>query len=94
MIKSETYSCLLSASFDWSLAAASGHESRQQQAYLFQTTLYNKVGGEAAYPLAVVDTRLRIRGSGQVMSLRYESEEGKDFQLIGHSTPFTTETEG
>lgn len=94
MIPSETYSCLLSASFSWSLDAASGQESRKQQAYMFQTTLFNKVGGEANYPLAVVDTRLKIRGRGQVMSLRYESEEGKDFQLIGHTTPFVTETEG
>ena len=95
MTPSETYSCLMSASFGWSLAETSGMESRQQQSYLFQTRLLNKVGGnESDYPLAVVTTKLKVRGFGQVMSLRYESEEGKDFQLIGLSTPFATTTEG
>ena len=49
---------------------------------------------EDAYPFKIVDTRLKVRGSGRVMSLRYESETGKDFELTGHSTPFTVETEG
>ena len=36
------------------------------------------------YPDTVVDTRLKIRGRGKSMRLRFESEEGKDFHLLGY----------
>ena len=95
MTPSTTYSCKLSAAFDWSLSTSSGKETTSQQAYLFSTLHLKKVNNvESQYPFSVVDTRLKIKGTGRVMRLRYESEEGKDFQLVGHTTPFTAETEG
>jgi hypothetical protein len=36
-----------------------------------------------AYPDDVVTTRLKIRGHGRSMRIKYESTEGKDFLLIG-----------
>ena len=36
------------------------------------------------YPDTVVDTRLKIRGRGKSMRFRFESEEGKDFHLLGY----------
>lgn len=38
------------------------------------------------YPSTIVATRLKLRGRGRVVSLRFESEEGKDFDLIGWET--------
>jgi len=35
------------------------------------------------YPTTVVQTRLKVRGKGRSMRIRFESEEGKDFYLIG-----------
>ena len=35
------------------------------------------------YPEDVITSRVKVRGTGRSMSLRYESEQGKDFQLIG-----------
>jgi hypothetical protein len=35
------------------------------------------------YQSGVVITRLKVRGRGKVMNLRFESQEGKDFQLLG-----------
>lgn len=35
------------------------------------------------YGFEVVRTQLRMRGKGHSFSVRYESEEGKDFQLLG-----------
>lgn len=35
------------------------------------------------YPDSVITTRLKIRGHGRSMRIRYESEEGKDFMLLG-----------
>ena len=35
------------------------------------------------YPSSVVTTRLKLRGRGRSVRLRFESEEGKDFNLLG-----------
>lgn len=35
------------------------------------------------YPEEVITTRLKMRGTGRSMRLRYESEQGKDFNLLG-----------
>ncbi len=35
------------------------------------------------YPETVMTTRLKIRGHGRSMRMRYESEQGKDFLLLG-----------
>lgn len=36
------------------------------------------------YPKSVVKTRLKVRGRGRVIKLRWESETGKDFHLLGY----------
>jgi hypothetical protein len=37
-------------------------------------------------------SKLKIRGKGKALVIRYESEDGKDFQIFGWSIPFTAET--
>jgi hypothetical protein len=90
---SSIYSCLLTAKFDFAIDNSTGKFSTPQEAYKL-STLRLKGGSEADYKYKVVDTRLRVRGSGRVVVLRYESSPGKDFELIGRVTPFTFETEG
>jgi len=34
-------------------------------------------------------SKLKIRGKGRCLVLRFESEDGKDFQLLGWAVPFT-----
>lgn len=36
------------------------------------------------YPATMVTSRIKMRGRGRVMKLRFESVEGKDFHLIGY----------
>jgi hypothetical protein len=36
------------------------------------------------YPWAVITTRLKCRGRGRSMRIRFESEQGKDFHLLGY----------
>ncbi len=94
MIVSSIYSALLTAKFDFAIDNASGKWSTPQQAFKYSTLRLNKAVTEDNYPYSVVDTRLRVRGSGRVVVYRYESEPGKDFELIGRVTSFTAETEG
>lgn len=59
--------------------------STSQQAYrLKQTVVVNPNDlTEFDYPDTVITTRLKVRGHGRSMRIRYESEQGKDFLLLG-----------
>ncbi len=95
MKASDTYSAMLTAKFDFAIDNASGKWSTPQETFKYGTLQLAKVGGvEASYPFSVVDTRVLVAGSGKVVVYRYTSTPGKDFELIGRVTPFTTETEG
>ena len=37
-------------------------------------------------------SKLKMRGNGKSLVIRYESEDGKDFQLFGWAIPFTADT--
>lgn len=95
MIASSRYSCILTVKFDFAIDAGAGKWSTPQETWKYSTLrLANVNNVEADYPHDVVDTRVRVRGTGRVMVMRYESTPGKDFELIGRVTPFTAETEG
>ncbi len=95
MTLSDVYSCMLTMKFDFAIDDDTGKWSKPQETYKMSTKRLAKVGGdEALYPYKVVDTRVKVRGTGRVVVMRYESTPGKDFQLIGRVTPFTYETEG
>ena len=55
-----------------------------QQAYRIKTSP-NPVVGVFSYPESVIATRLKLRGKGRVVKVRFESESGKDFILLGYS---------
>ena len=73
-------SLLVSTAWDFKSTFSTG-----QQAYrLKQTVVVNPSDlTEFDYPDTVVTTRLKIRGHGRSMRIRYESEQGKDFLLLG-----------
>lgn len=60
--------------------------STPQQAYRFAQTPIVDTGSLATwdYPKEVIRTRLKIRGKGKVLKLRFDSESGKDFHLLGY----------
>ena len=93
MTLSDIYSCILTVKFDFAIDNSAGKWSTPQETYKLSTR--RLVGTtEANYPFDVIDTRVRARGTGRVVVMRYESSPGKDFELIGRVTPFTFETEG
>lgn len=92
---SSQYGCMLTAKFDFALSDSTGKWSTPQEVWKYSTKRLADVNNnETSYPYSVVDTRVRVRGTGRVVVYRYESEAGKDFELIGRVTPFTAETEG
>jgi len=79
-------SCLVQAQWNWTNSATSGKWGTQFQAYRF---LRNYIPtGEADtfdYSETVIVTKNRLRGSGKCLSLKIQSEAGKDMKLLGWS---------
>lgn len=82
--------CLMSPMWDWHRTGGGHKIGRAQQAYRFKLPI---VGGASQEVLdngeEVVYTKLKVRGFGRALTLRYESEPDKDFHLLGYSVAFT-----
>jgi hypothetical protein len=70
-------SCLLSTFWDFRDLAS----TTPQQVYRMKNIPV--VDGSETYPNSVLTSRLRVRGRGRQVLLRFESETGKDFYLLG-----------
>lgn len=82
--------CTVEARWDWHKTAAGGRWSRPQQAYRYRRPFQPEdVEDDVDTGDGIVYTRLKIRGHGRSLALKYSSQSGKDFQLLGYSIPFT-----
>ena len=84
-------SCLMRAKWQWSDSENSGRWSEEQQVYRLNRFLPGS-GGTFDYGFEVIQTKNQIRGKGNALSLRFSSEQGKDFHLLGWSIPYTVLT--
>lgn len=75
-------SLLVSAYWDFKKSPSSS----PQQAYRYKTVPVVDPGDLTAfdYPSTVISTRLKVTGRGRSIRLRFQSEEGKDFVLLGY----------
>lgn len=80
-------SCFLSVRFEWSDTAVGSKWSQPEQIY---RNLKNTLP-ESSNGFPVVVTKHKIRGSGKAFQVRFESEEGKDFNVMGWSIITNTE---
>ena len=84
---------LIQAKWEWATKASSGRWSRQQQGikpkrfYISESADTPRDDGHG-----ILFSKLKLRGQGKAVALRFESEDGKDFQLLGWQVPFTSET--
>lgn len=84
-------SCLVQAQWNWANSANSGKWGTQFQAYrLLRNYIPSGAGDPFDYGDSVIVTKNKIRGSGKTLSLKIESEEGKDMVLLGWATPAIT----
>ena len=91
--KTTTHGIIVTGKWGWTQSEATGRWSNPQQA--IKPVRYH-IPTDADDPNndghGVRHSRLKIRGKGKSLVIRFESEEGKDFQLLGWSIPFTAET--
>ena len=88
-------SCLVQAQWNWANSANSGKWGPQFQAYRLPRT-YIPSGTSDTFDTgdSVITTRNKLRGRGKALSLKIESEEGKDMQLLGWGTAVTMNSIG
>jgi hypothetical protein len=84
-------SCMMRAKWDWTDSSGSGRWTDLQQVYRFNNFLA-LTDGPLDYGYEVIQTINQVRGKGRALSLRFQSEQGKDFHLLGWSIPYTVIT--
>jgi hypothetical protein len=77
-------SCLVQAQWNWANSANSGKWGNQFQAYrLLRNYIPTGDTDLFDYGDAVIVTKNKLRGSGKTISLKIQSEAGKDMQILG-----------
>jgi len=85
-------SCLMQAKWQWADSPGSGQWSEQQQVYRLNRHWIPTGIGAFDYGYDVVQNISQVRGKGRALALKFESETGKDFHLLGWSIPYTAMT--
>jgi hypothetical protein len=73
-------SCLATAYWDFSTTPT----SKEQEIYRLKKLPVPDGAGVFKYPETVTTSRIRMRGRGRSLRMRFESTEGNDFHLIGY----------
>jgi hypothetical protein len=83
-------SCVLTSKWEWTTTGTANRWSDPQQVYRFRAPF---IAGASLdpfdYDYSVITTRSKVRGKGKAVSFRFESEAGKDFQLLGWAIEYT-----
>lgn len=91
--KSEINSCIIKGKFDYAVTDATGKWSTKEEAYILNALRMDNVSSvEADYGYEVIETKHKVRGNGKTLILRFESTDGKDFELLGWGLPFEATT--
>jgi hypothetical protein len=85
-------SCNMRGKWDWTSTSTANRWSESQQVYRLRVPyIAGSAGNVFDYSYDVVETKNKVRGKGKSLHLRFESEEGKDFQLLGWAVEYTAE---
>lgn len=85
-------SCLLRGKWDWTATSTANRWSDSQQVYRLRVPFVSGgIGSAFDYSYEVVETKNKVRGKGKSLHIRFESEAGKDFQLLGWAVEYTAE---
>lgn len=81
--------CKFRVKWNWSDAEVSGKWSDLQEIYRFNRNIIIEPDSTFPYGQEVIMTKTKLRGNGKSISIRFESEDGKDFKLLGWAIPFS-----
>jgi len=89
LIAKNPSSCLMSLKWDWHITTAGGKITTPRQVYRFQRP-YVPVDINDTFNTGegVIETKNKVKGKGKAVTYKFESENGKDFRLLGYSVPY------
>lgn len=76
-------SCFVRAKWDWTDSAEAGKWSTRRQIYSLKRQFDSGILGNEKPGQTVIIAREKVRGRGRALQYRFESEDGKDFNLLG-----------
>lgn len=86
-------SCFMQTRWSWADSTASGKFGTTQQIYRFRQNVVPDVGNLTFdNGFKVVVAKSKVRGFGRALSIKFSSESGKDFDLLGWAVMFSGET--
>ena len=87
------HGCIITGKWEWTSSNSTGRWTNPQQGIKLprvwspsDSTKPRNTGHD------IWMSKLKMRGQGKALVIRFESEEGKDFQLLGWTIPFTGDT--
>ena len=84
LIFTKPSSCLVQSQWSWANSAASGKWGTQFQAYrLLRNYIPTGTEDPFDYGESVIVTKNKLRGYGKCLSLKLNSEQGKDIRILG-----------
>lgn len=87
---SNLYSCKMKSFWDWATGTNTGKVTEGREIYRLNSLRMNNVGDdETLYEFEVIECKNKVRGHGKAMVLRFESEPGKDFEILGWALDVT-----
>ena len=84
-------SCMMTGKYQWHITSTAGKWNGPKQVYRYNRP-YVPVDAADTYDTgqSVLVTKTRMRGKGKALTLKFASETGKDFQLLGYAIPYTS----
>lgn len=86
------HSCLVTVKWEWTEKVGANRWSRPQQAIKPKRQYIPEDPNSQSDGHGIVFSKLKVRGHGRALVIRFESEDGKDFHLYGWAIPVTSET--
>ena len=84
---------IVTAKWEWTISSDAGRWSNPQQV-IKPKRVHGPTNSDNPSDdgHGIAFSKLKIRGQGKSLILRYESEDGKDFHILGWAIPFTADS--
>lgn len=82
-------SCNVSTKWDWNDTDANGRFGPSQEAYKFRRLFIPDAAGPFNSGETVISNRIKVRGRGNSVSIRFEQTAGQTFELLGYTIQYS-----
>ena len=88
----KAHGCLVTTKWEWTEKIGANRWSKPQQAIKPMRLYIPEDPNSQQDGQNITFSKLKVRGHGKSLVVRFESEDGKDFHIFGWAIPGTSET--